>query len=59
MSKFGTFLIGYIIFTMGVALGMHLLGVPPMWTGVAVLILVGIGVFSGAAKAKRDDPPAT
>jgi uncharacterized membrane protein len=57
MSKFGTFLIGYIIFTLGVALGMHLLGVPPMWTGVAVLILIGVGVFSGAAKAKRDDPP--
>lgn len=58
MSKFGAFLTGYVIFTIGLAAAMYLLGLPPTWIGVAVLVLIGIGVFTGAAKAKRDDPPA-
>ncbi len=58
MSKFAAFMTGFVIFTIGLAAAMFLLGLPPLWIGVAVLILIGIGTFSGAAKAKRDDPPA-
>ena len=56
MSKFSLYLIGYIVFVAGVALGLSLVGVPPTWIGVAVLILVGLGVAVGATKTKRDDP---
>lgn len=56
MSKFSIYLVGYVIFVAGVALGAHLLGLPPMWIGVIVLVLIGIGIFMGASSTKHDDP---
>jgi len=55
MSTFGLYLIGYIIFVAGVAIGAHLLGVPPVWIGVAVLILVGLGIATGVGKTRGRD----
>lgn len=57
MSKFSIFLIGYLIFVAGVAFALDLVGVPPTWIVVAVLILVGIGIAAGSTRTKRDDPP--
>lgn len=56
MSKFSLFLLGYTIFVIGVAIAAYLLGAPPVWIVVGVLILVGIGIASGANRTKRDDP---
>lgn len=56
MSKFGIYLMGYVIFVAGVCLGAWLLGLPPIWIGVVALVLIGIGIFAGASKTKRDDP---
>lgn len=56
MSKFSIYLVGYVIFVAGICWGAWLLGVPPVWIGVAALILVGIGIFAGANATKRDDP---
>ncbi|MBW3534334.1 MAG: hypothetical protein KY453_03805 [Gemmatimonadetes bacterium] len=58
MSKFALYLIGYVIFVAGVGLAMNLLGIPPMWIGVTVLILVGLGIAGGANKTKQDDVTA-
>jgi Mn2+/Fe2+ NRAMP family transporter len=57
MSKFSTYLIGYVIFVAGIALGANLLGVPSRWIAVVILVLVGLGIFAGATHTKRDDPP--
>jgi hypothetical protein len=59
MSKFSTFLLGYTLFVIGVAIAAYLLGAPPLWIGVGALILVGIGIASGANRTKRDDPTPT
>ena len=56
MSKFGLYLMGYGLFVIGVAVAAFLLGAPPMWIAVGVLILLGVGIASGANKTKRDDP---
>ena len=56
MSKFAIFLIGYLIFTIGVAVAMNMVNVPPMWIGVTVLIMIGLGIIGGT-QTKRDDPP--
>lgn len=56
MSKFTTYMLGYTLFIIGVAIAAFLLGAPPMWIMVGVLILAGIGVATGANKTKRDDP---
>ena len=59
MSSFAIYLIGFVIVIIGLAWGATLMGVPPIWIGVAVLVLIGIGVLSGVSKTKRPDPPST
>ena len=58
MSSFGIYQIGFIIFVIGVAIGAFLLGAPPMWIGVGVIILIGIGILTGVSRTRRPDPPS-
>ena len=58
MSSFGTYLVGFIILIIGLAIGAYLLNVPIMWIGVGVIILIGIGVLSATTRGKMKDPPA-
>ena len=58
MSSFGIYLIGFIIFIVGLAIAAHLLGAPAMWIGVGVIILIGLGILMGVSRTKRPDPPA-
>ena len=58
MSSFGIYLIGFIVFVIGLAVAAFLLGAPPMWIGVGVIILIGIGILTGVSRTKRPDPPA-
>jgi uncharacterized membrane protein YiaA len=55
MSSFATYLIGFIILIVGLAIGAHLLNVPDMWIGVGVIVLVGIGVLSATTRTKMRD----
>lgn len=51
-SSFNIYLIGFIILVIGLALGAHLAGVPPMWIAVGVICLVGIGILSAVKKTQ-------
>jgi hypothetical protein len=53
--SFGIYLIGYIILIVGLALGAHLMHVPPRWIGVGVVIMVGLGVISGVTATRSRD----
>jgi hypothetical protein len=57
MSSFGTYLIGFIILIIGIAIAAFLLNVPTMWIVVGVIILIGIGVLSATTRGKMKDPP--
>ena len=57
MSKFSVFLIGYLIFVIGVAFALSLVNVPSKWIAVSVLVLLGLGIVAGSTHTKRDDPP--
>ena len=57
MSSFGIYLIGFVIFILGLAVGAYLLGAPPMWIAVGVIILIGLGILMGVTRTKRPDPP--
>ena len=59
MSSFGTYLIGFIILIIGLAIAAVLLNVPTMWIVVGVIILVGIGVLTATSRTKMKDPPST
>jgi hypothetical protein len=56
-SSFGVYLAGFIVLIIGLALGAHLLGAPPMWIGVGVIILIGFGILSAVKKTQAKTPP--
>ncbi len=58
MSSFSTYLIGFIILIIGLAVAAYLLNVPAMWIAVGVIVLIGIGVLSATSRTKMKDPPA-
>jgi uncharacterized membrane protein YiaA len=59
MSSFGTYLIGFIILILGLAIAAYLLNVPTMWIGVGVIVLVGIGILMATGRTKMKDPPSS
>ena len=56
MSSFATYLVGFIILILGLALGAYLLNVPPLWIVAGVIALIGIGVLSATNRTKPRDP---
>ena len=56
-SSFGIYLIGFIIVIIGLALGAHLMGIPPIWIIVGVICLVGIGILSAVKKTQGRGRP--
>ena len=58
MSSFGTYLVGFIILIVGLAIAAYLLNVPQMWIFVGVIVLLGIGILMATSRTKRRDPPA-
>ena len=57
MSAFAAYILGAIVLAVGLGIGAHLLGVPPLWIGVGALVVLGAGIMSAAAKTKRRDMP--
>jgi len=54
--SFGMYLVGFIVLIIGLAVGAHLMHVPPMWIGVGVLILIGLGIMMGVTTTRQRDP---
>lgn len=54
--SFAIYLIGYAIFIIGLAVGAHLMHVPPRWIGVGVLVLAGLGVLKAVSSTRQRDP---
>lgn len=59
MSSFGTYILGFIVLIAGLALAAWLLGAPPTWIVVGVVVLLGIGIISATSRTKPRDPPVT
>lgn len=57
MSSFGIYIIGFLIFTAGLAIAAYLLGAPAVWIGVGIIILLGLGVLTGVSRTRGPDPP--
>jgi len=54
--SFGMYLVGFIFLIIGLAVGAHLMHVPPMWIGVGVLVLIGLGIMMGVTTTRQRDP---
>jgi hypothetical protein len=59
MSSFSTYLIGFVVLIIGLAVAAYLVGVPQLWIGVGVIVLIGIGILTGTSRTKTKDPPTT
>ena len=57
MSSFGIYIIGFVILIVGLALAASMLGVPSVWIGIGIIVMIGIGILSGVGRTKRPDPP--
>lgn len=55
--SFGLYMLGYVIFIIGLAAGAHLLHVAPQWIGVGALCLLGVGVAHGVTATRQKDSP--
>ena len=53
--SFGIYMAGFVVLIVGLALGAFLLHVPPMWIGVGVIVLIGIGILTGVTSTRRPD----
>ena len=59
MSSFTTYIIGFVILVVGLAMAAYLLNVPPLWIGVGVIVAIGLGVITATSRTKQKDPPGT
>ena len=59
MSAFSTYLIGFIILVVGLAIAAYLLNVPATWIAVGIIVLIGIGVLMATSRTKPRDPPSS
>ena len=53
--SFAIYLIGYLVLIIGLAVGSHMMHMPPRWIGVGVLILAGLGILTGVSRTRQRD----
>lgn len=56
--SFGMYMVGYIVLIVGLAIGAHLLHIPPRWIGVGVVCMIGLGILMGVTTTRQRDPPS-
>jgi hypothetical protein len=56
MSSFSTYLIGFIVLIIGLAIAAILVGVDQTWVIVGCIVLIGIGILTGTTRTKPKDP---
>ncbi len=59
MSAFTTYLVGFFVVIIGLAIGAYLLNLPPTWIAVGVIVLVGLGILTATSRTRQKDPPST
>jgi heme/copper-type cytochrome/quinol oxidase subunit 4 len=57
MSSFSTYLIGFIVLIIGLAIAAILVGVSQTWVIVGAIILIGIAIITATTRTKTKDPP--
>ena len=58
MSSFSTYLIGFIVLIIGLAIAAVLLGVSTTWVTVGAIVAIGIGIVTATTRTKPKDPQA-
>ena len=53
------YVIGFVLLIAGVAWALAVIGVATVYIAIACLILLGLGVVTGATRTRHKDPPTT
>lgn len=56
MSSFAIYMMGLAVVIIGLAWGAARMGVPEVWIGIGITVLIGLGILSGVARTRRPDP---
>jgi hypothetical protein len=56
-SNFVIYLVGFLVVVGGLAWGATMAGVPPIWVGVGVIVLLGIGILSAVKRTQARSVP--
>ncbi|MEX2111103.1 MAG: hypothetical protein WD802_10895 [Gemmatimonadaceae bacterium] len=56
MSSFSTYLIGFFVLIIGLAIAAYLVNVPQTWILVGVVVALGIGILTATTRTKPKDP---
>jgi uncharacterized membrane protein YiaA len=59
MSAFTTYIAGFVIVVVGLAMAAYLLDVPGVWIAVGVIVALGIGVITATSRTRMKDPPGS
>jgi hypothetical protein len=56
MSSFSTYLIGYFVLIIGLAIAAYLVNVPTTWILVGFIVALGVGIVMATTRTKPKDP---
>lgn len=59
MSSFSIYFLGVVVVVIALAFGATLLGVPPLWTGIGALVIIGFGLMGAVRKTREKDDTST
>lgn len=57
MSSFSTYMIGFVVLVLGLAVAAYLVNLPAMWIAVGVIVAIGLGILMATSRTKPKDPP--
>jgi hypothetical protein len=55
--SFGLYLLGFLVFIAGLAWLLITLGLSSTYVVIGAVILLGVGIFTGATRTRAKDPP--
>lgn len=56
--SFALYLIGLLLLVAGIAWGLSMTGLAPVYIGVASIIVLGVGIMMAVSRTRAKDPPA-
>lgn len=56
MTPFQTFLLGFVVLVIGIAIAAYLLGAPAVWIAVGVVIMLGVGIMIATNRSGPGGP---
>ncbi|MHB8906483.1 MAG: hypothetical protein ACYC4T_10970 [Melioribacteraceae bacterium] len=59
MSNFAIYLIGILFVAGGIAWAAYKLNAPPIWIGIGVIIVIGLGIMAAVSKTRQKEKSGT